>query len=218
MKNLLIVIIVAINGLLFSQEQSETISFSNYEFGFLGGINLTTNSDIGSSFIFEGKTNLSSHLNLKLSVGYSKLYFSDTYNIKTYDFVSINNIEKYFAISYDVIKKEYQIIPLSIGLQHFFNQNILSSYYLIEFGYNLIDPNIIKSQTSPIGEFDSFDQLPNDYKNKHEEILPNGSYSIGFGLGITYKLSSIFYLDLRYLYKTDSEKINNHQILIGFNF
>lgn len=218
MKNVFFLLIVVLNSLLFSQEQRKTTFFSSPEFGFYCGINFITILDIWGSFYFEGKTNLSSHLNLKLSVGYSKSYSSDTYNVKTYDFVSINNIEKYFAISYDVIKKEYQIIPISFGLQYSFNRNIFTSYTLVEFGYNLIDPNIHKSQSKPIGKYDSYDELPNGYKNEHIEILPNGSYSIGLGIGTMYRLSSVFNLDIRYLYKIDSEIINTHQLLIGFSF
>ncbi|MCC7004604.1 hypothetical protein IT397_01665 [Candidatus Nomurabacteria bacterium] len=218
MKNLLLLFIVLLHSHLFSQVQEKKTFFSSSEFGIYGGINFITRSDIGNSFLFEGKTNFSSHLKLKLSVGYSKIYSSDNYNVKTFDYVSINGVEKYYAISYDVIKKEYQFIPISLGIQHTFLKNIFSPYTVFEFGYNLIDPNIHKLQFQPIGEYNSYDDLPNDYKNSHVEILPNSSYTIGLGGGTTYKLSSSINFDIRYLYRIDNEKINFHQLIFGFLF
>jgi hypothetical protein len=177
MKNLILLLVVLLNSDLFSQSQEKKTFFSSSEFGIYGGINFINISDISSSFLFEGKTNISSHIKLKLSLGYYKVYSSANYNVKTFDFVSINNIEKYYAISYDVIKKEYQFIPVSFGLQYTFFQNIFPFYIFFEFGYNLIDPNIHKLQFQPIGEYNSYADLPNDYNKTYIEILPNSSYS-----------------------------------------
>jgi hypothetical protein len=210
--------LLVLNYVLFSQNEKEECLASSTNFGLLGGINISSTSNIGKSFSFEWKIYLSQEFSLKLSAGYYTTSVSDRYYVKTFDFVSINNIEKYYAIFYEVYAKEYQIIPLAVGIQYFLRKSIFSPYTLVEFGYNLIDPKINESQHMLIGEYNVFNELPNDYKNKHTEILPNNSYTLGLGIGTTYKISSTIDLDFRYLFKIDSEKINNHQILIGICF
>ena len=117
MKYFLILFLFSLNS-IFAQHQNNPSIFSTSEFGLYGGVNFSAFSDIGSSFLFEGRTNLSSKFNLKASIGYTKTYNPNSYNVKTNDFSNIDNIKKYYAVSYKVLKTQYQIIPFSLGVQY----------------------------------------------------------------------------------------------------
>lgn len=124
----LFVIFLSANS-LFAQETSSRI-FSLFETGLYGGINFSTLSNSGTSFLLEGKTNLSSNLNAKLSIGYSKSYLLDSYQVKSYSSTSIQNVQKYQTRSYDVNKTRYSIIPITLGLEYIFHHDIFSPYFL----------------------------------------------------------------------------------------
>lgn len=218
MKITSVIIVIILSYVAFPQNEKEETLGSSKKFGLLGGINFSSTSDIGKTFLFEWKMRLSTEFRLKLSAGYYTISVSNNYDVKTFNFVSIDGIEKYSAIYYEVYRKKYQIIPLAIGIQYSLIQSIFSPYSFVDLGYNLIDPDIDESQHILIGAYNLFNELPEDYKIKHSETLPNSSYTIGLGIGVTYKISSIINLDLRYLFKIDSERINNHQILLGLCF
>lgn len=207
----LFVIFLSANS-LFAQETSSRI-FSSFETGLYSGINFSTLSSSGSSFILEGKTNLSANLNAKLSIGYSKSYLLDSYHVKSYSFIG-----KYQIYSYDVIKEEYNIIPITLGLEYIFHHDIFSPYFLLELGYNNYTTSFYTSTWIINGNYDSFDQIPSEYKNKLEGTTKNDSYRLGLGIGTKYQILPAINLDVRYLYQFNKVIINTHQLLVGFNY
>lgn len=201
---------------LFAQETCSRI-FSSFETGLYGGINFSTLSSSGTSFILEGKTNLSANLNAKLSIGYSKSYLLDSYQVRTYSLTSIYNIQKYQTLSYDVNKTEYSIIPITLGLQYIFHHDIFSPYCLLEIGYNNYTTSFYTSNWTA-GIYDSYDQIPSEYKSKPEGTAKSDSYRLGFGIGAKYQILPAINLDVRYLYQFNKVIINTQQLLVGFNY
>ncbi|HED08878.1 MAG TPA: hypothetical protein ENI57_12220 [Ignavibacteria bacterium] len=220
MKKLVILFLAISFSNTLSQESGKPGIFSTFNFEALGGINFTTLQYIGPSLIIEGKTNLSSNLNIKFSLGYSTTFKKDQTNVKTFSFISINNIDKYQTSAYTIEKIEYDIIPISVGIEYFFMRGKFSPYSFLEMGYNSYS---IKIHTSGIhyniaGSYNSFNELPADYKNKPPAISDAESYRIAIGIGTNYKLSSSISLDLRYSFQYNKSLVNTHRILVGISF
>jgi hypothetical protein len=204
-------VIILLANLLFAQESSSKI-FSSFETGLYGGLNFSTLSSSGPSFIIEGKTNLSANLNAKLSIGYSKLYLPDSYPVRTY---WQNSNQKYQTISYDVTKTEYSIIPITLGIEYILNHDTFSPYCLFELGYNSYTTTIHSSAWSVVN-YDSYAQIPSEYKTQQNNPSEDNSYKLDLGFGLKYKLSRPISIDVRYLYQFNKVLNNANQILVGF--
>jgi len=218
MKILFVLFVIVFNHISFSQEIEKSTMFSNFELGLLAGINFSTLT--GTSVILEGKTNLTSNLNIKLSFGYSTINKKEGYNVKTNGFISFDDVEQYATHSYTVDKILYDVFPISLGFEYVFLRDKFSPYGIIEVGYNYYtyhteESNII---TGGAGYYNSFDELPSEYKNKPPVISEDESYRVALGIGTNYKLSSVINLDIRYLYQFNKALINTNQILVGINF
>lgn len=215
MKKLIFLFIV-FNISLFSQEVDKSKMFSNSHLGFLGGINFSTLT--GSSIIIEGKTNLSSKLNLKLSVGYSTINKKEGYNVKTYRFINREGFPHYEILSYKVNELNYDVFPISFGLEYFFFQGNFLPYCSFEFGYNFYSFHIKESNHLTSGWTNTYDELPDEHKNLPPIISEEDSYRIAVGIGFHYKLSPVINLDIRYLYQFNTNILDTNQILAGINF
>ena len=216
MKNILRIFLIVSNSLIFAQVTGKPACFSSSEFGVYGGMNFNTLTHIYGSVFFEARTNLSSNINLKASAGYNQIYSFEQYTVNTYKYVHIDDYRKYKSIIYNVLKTKYEVIPFSVGAQFVLNNNVTTYYTFFDVTYNLIDPLTFQSSETSIGEYDSMDDIPNEFKETR--ILPNNSYGFSIGVGAMYQLFSSLNLDIRYLYKYDSEIIDTHQLLIGFVF
>lgn len=212
----LIIIITSINS--FCQNADNTKSFSYIEIGALAGVNFSTL--MGGSAILESKTNLNPNLYVKLSIGYSTLNKKEGYTVDTYRFVSFENYHKYSTYSYDVDEINYDVFPISIGLEYYIIKDKFSPYSLFEIGYNYYSYHTVISngKIGFDGVYDTYDELPNEFKNKPPVIPQDESYRIAFGLGTNYKLSSSINLDFRLVYQFNKSLVNTIQILIGLNF
>jgi opacity protein-like surface antigen len=198
-----------------SAQSVETISpFSTFQLGVLGGINFS--SLVGASIVIEGSTNLTSNTNIKLSLGYSTVNKEEGYKVNTYRYEEYFDI--YRAESYAVDEINYTVVPISLGLEYIFSRNKYSPYALLEIGYNFYTFKITKSNIVSYGTYDSYEELPSEYKNEPPDIPEDESYTIALGLGTNYKISNKFNLDIRYLYQFNISLVNTSQILIGFNF
>lgn len=218
MKKLFVLLLIVFNNISFSQEIEKSTMFSNFDLGFLAGINFSTLT--GASGVVEGKTNLTSNLNIKLSFGYSTIYKKEGYNVKTNGFLSFDDVEQYYTHSYTVDRILYDVFPISLGFEYVFLRDKFSPYGIFEAGYNYYtyhteESNII---TGEAGYYNSFDELPSEYKNKPPVISEDDSYRVALGIGTNYKLSSVINLDIRYLYQFNKALINTNQILVGINF
>jgi len=218
MKNLVVLSFLFFNINLYSQENEQSKVFSNFELGFLGGINFSTLT--GGSLIVEGKSNLTSSLDIKLSIGYSSIFKDDSYNVKTNRFVSFDDYHKYATYSYNVDKIEYDIIPISLGFEYIVLHDNFSPYSIFEIGYNWYATKVhtSKHMQGLDGSYDTFDELPSEYKNDPPVIPEDESYRVALGIGTKYRLNSSINLDIRYLYQFNKSLINTNQILVGINF
>ncbi len=220
MKTIIALSILLLNISSFPQEKKDTKTFSIFNLSLLGGINFSTNTNTGSSIIIEGKTNLTSHLNIKLSLGYSTINKNAGYNVKTYNYVHFDTVKQYQTLSYNVDEILYDVLPVSVGLEYFFSNDIFSPYFLLETGYNYytFHTQISNSKSGYAGTYNTYDELPSEYKNKPPIISEAESFRIALGVGTNYKLSSAINLDIRYVYQYNKSLINNHQFLVGINF
>ena len=217
MKNLIGLFIILFCTNLFSQENDNNRSFSQFKLGILTGINVTKFT--GGSVLIEGKTNLTSHINMKVMAGYSKIYKKEGYNVKGYTFIDINNFHKYVTGSYNVDRINYDVFPVAISFEYFIMKDRLSPYIISEVGYNYYTFHIEESDIiSGIGNYDTYDEIPAEYKNKPPKISDEASYLFGLGIGANYKLGPAINLDIRYLYQFNKNIVNTNQILVGINF
>lgn len=215
MKRVIFLLVIAISSVAFSQEAQNSSSFSNFHLDFLGGVNIS--NSIGTVFLVEGKSNITSNLNAKFSVGYSIVYKHEGYQVNTYQFSSFFN--QFSTYSYNLDRIRYSIIPISFGLEYIFYRSKFIPYSVAEVGYNFYEhkEEISNGKVGFDGKFNSYDELPSIYKNK-PFISEDTSYRIAFGLGVIYDLTSPIGLDLRYIYQFNSSLVNTNQILLGIVF
>ena len=131
MKTLVILLVALFSVCSFAQEVNKSSIFSNTKFGVLAGVNYSNLA--GGSVVIEGKTNLTSNLNIKLSAGYSTINKKEGYNVKTYGPVVVNNVTTYQISSYNVDKILYDVFPVSVGFEYVFLQNNFSPYGIVEY-------------------------------------------------------------------------------------
>lgn len=213
-KYLYFIVIIFIANVINSQ--NHTSSSQNTEFGIYGGLSFISVKDGWGAFQFEGKIPISSNVYLKTSFGYTQLKSNNKYKVNSYTYSVLETQGPYKALHYEVFKIEYQVIPLSIGLQINLNRKSFLPYILAEIGYNFIDPVVSKSQIEIVGNYNAYYELPNEFQNI--DIIPKGSYKFGIGFGFIYPISDNFNLDIRYFNQIDTEIINSQQILVGIEF
>lgn len=216
MKKILFVLLFISINVLKAQENKP---FSNFDIGFYGGINFYNTDNIRGDFLVEIKTNLISSLKLKASTGYFRTIQPYSYTVRKYsEYPSIDTIPIFFAGKYNLVSKNYDIFPLTLGIQYNFNQIIFSPYLSIDVVYNFINASI---ETSPpeVWSYYSIDEIPAEFKeNQKKEELPDNSYGIILGTGTSYHISSKLNLDIRYLFKYDNKIINTHHFIVGIYF
>ena len=215
-KSFILLLVLSAN-ILYAQENDKPAPFSIFEVGVYGGINFETTSEIGGVFFLEGKTNIISNLNLKLSLGYYKSIMPVNYTVKTSGETTIDSVTYYSAGAYDVTKKTYDVFPFSLGLQYVFKSKIISPYLIFDASYNIISGKIVRTG-GYVWSYLSYDDVPDEFKNEHTEIMPDNSFGLAIGFGGIYYISKNINLDLRYYYKFDSEIIDTHNIVAGISF
>src|ERR1035437_3382181 len=162
--------------------------FSTLKLGALSGVNFSTLS--GGSVLIEGKANLTPNLNLTLSLGYSTTNKKVGYNVNTYQHIQFDNFNEYETESYTVNEINYDVFPVSLGLEYFFQRDVFSPYTLFEVGYNGVQLHQVRSggNIGEAGSYSTFDQLPSAYKAEASLISNKNPYRIAVGIGTTYKL------------------------------
>jgi opacity protein-like surface antigen len=220
MKSLVIIIWTIFSISSFTQPDCPSSAFSNFQLGFLGGINFS--SLAGASLLIEGTTNLTSQTNLILSAGYSTINKKEGYSVNTFNNIQYIDIYQqeinfYTVGSYTVEEINYNVAPVSLGLQYIFSNGLYSPYALVEVGYNFYSFKTTKSNVVSFGQYDTYEELPEKYKNEAPDIPNDDSYTIALGLGTTYRLSSSFFLDIRYVFQYNANLVNTNQILLGIH-
>ncbi|MCB9211271.1 MAG: hypothetical protein H6609_18030 [Ignavibacteriales bacterium] len=211
-KIIFISIIFLFANEIFAQNYQDKINLYPFGFGLLGGIN--TSSFISTSFIIEGRLNLIPNLNSKMSIGYSTLY-KNGYHVNTNYYSDFEN--RYGTVAYDIDRFRYSTIPISLGLEYIFTRQKFTPYTTFDVGYNFYEYKTeeINYFVGKDGYYDSFNQLPELYKNQPPKIVKDQSYRFAIGVGTLYKLGSTIFLDIRYAYQINTNLVNTHQFLIG---
>jgi len=218
MKKILLILSFISVGVLEAQEVKP---FSNFDIGFYGGINFYNTDNIRGDFLVELKTNLISSFKLKASTGYYRTIqpYSYTVTVRKYsENTFIDTVPRFFATKYNLVSKNYNIFPLTLGIQYNFVHSIFSPYISIDAVYNFINTSI---ETSPpeVWSYNSIDEIPAEFKgDQKKEELPDNSYGIILGAGTSYHISSKLNLDFRYMFKYDSKIVNTHHFIVGIYF
>ncbi len=217
MKVLLALFFVLSFNFVNAQTKINEHPFSTFTFGAYGGINFVNTSDIGGNMLFEIKANLISNLNMQLSAGYDRSIEPINKNVKTYSSIPLDSVPRYYASSYNILRKNYDVFPISVGLQYVMKSKNITPYLMANFNYNIVE---VKSDISSIGtwSYRTFEEIPSEFRTKFVETYPNNYYGFAVGIGAGYNLSKSVNLDLRYLYKINNETINTHNLLFGIYF
>jgi opacity protein-like surface antigen len=202
---------------VFSQEIENSNHFNRFELAFLLGINIS--KPTGSAFLAEMKTDIASNINAKFSIGYSLIYKSEGYEVKTFQFASFSNLAQtisyYSTYSYNLDRIRYSVIPISLGIEYFFHRDDFAPYCVVEAGYNFYEhKEEISNVRVGFKESSTIEGLPQEYQHQHI-ISENSSYKLALGAGINLNLTHSVDLDIRYLYQYNSSLVNTSQILIG---
>jgi len=223
MKKIIALSLLLLGTNMFAQEITPVKMFSAFKVSALAGVNFSSLS--GGSVILEGKINLTSSLNLTLSVGYSKINKKAGYNVNTYRHINflwqgLYETNYYETESYYVHEINYDVFPVSLGFEYYFLHNVFSPYTLFEVGYNGVESHQVRSggNIGVGGQYNSFDQLPSAYKSIAPAFTHKNPYRIAVGVGTNYQLTPFVSLDLRYLFQYNHSIENSNQILVGIVF
>lgn len=212
----IIVLVTLLTSIVFSQENNRAKSFSNFNFGVYGGVNFESISEIGGAFYIEEKSNLTSNLNLKLSLGYYRTIESTNFTVLSIRESTIDSFTHYSTTASNVSKIIYDLIPISLGFQYVFRNPTFSPYIALDGSYNFIDYKTVRKTYTR--SYSTYEDIPDEFKNYMPNSYPNNSFGIALGFGALYKIKQNLEIDFRYLFKYDNEIINSHQILMGLNF
>ncbi|MDP3442484.1 MAG: outer membrane beta-barrel protein [Ignavibacteria bacterium] len=219
MKKLFVLFILLMFGKLVAQDLELQSMFSKVYFGVLGGTSFKTLPTAGTSISFEVKSNITTSINAKISLGYSTLYDDNSYEIKSYRFVSFDNYSKYHTKLFAVDRVKYTIIPVTLGAEYFITKTKISPFALFEVGYNF-SSSVAEGMTYDgiAGAFDTIGEIPTEYRNTAPALDDGSSFSIGVGVGARYMLTDRMGLNIRYIYRYNDSIVNNNQLLIGLTF
>ena len=218
MKNLFVLLILSTINLA-AQDFENRSMFSNFYFSVLGGTNFNTLPTAGAAIQFEVKSNISSKINTKVSIGYSVLYDDNYYEVKSYRFVSFDDYAKYHTRLLKVDRVKYRSIPIAIGAEYIFLKNRLSPFAVFELGYNYSTSTTEGTAYEGIaGYYDTVNEIPEEYRKPAPALNDGSSFSMGIGLGFKYMLTERMDLNIRYVYHYNESIINNNQVLVGLTF
>jgi hypothetical protein len=217
MRRNFIFFLVLLSTSILAQQADRSVPFSKFHFGIYGGPNFTFPLEMGYLFQLEVRTNISSRMNVKASIGFSSIYENKDKYITTYYSFTNNNTEYYQPLSYKIDKYEYAVVPVSLGVEYSLMEGEYSPYLICEGGYNIYTVEVNKSGLIAAGVLYSYEQLPAPYRNKPPQVPDDTSFRIGLGIGTRIGITKGINLELRYLYNINTSLINCHQILAGIS-
>jgi hypothetical protein len=150
-------------------------------------------------------------------LGYTLLSDEKNINVKTNYPIHFGDVGKYQTCFYNIEKYQYQIIPISCGLEYLFGGEKFRPCISFEAGFNSFSTNVI---TGPkyygiAGTYDSVEQIPSDYTAKPPAVFKGNSLRLAFGIGLEYKVFKDLTFISRYYYQVNTSLRNNHIILLG---
>lgn len=218
MKIKLMLLLFLMASILYPQEPPSQNMFSQIRLSFLGGANFSTIPKVGGSLQFGAKANLTSGLDLIVSSGYFALFEKKEYTIKSYSAFNIDDTKGYQLQTYSIDQLEHAIIPVNLGIEYTMNKNKISPFGILEVGYNFYgsEENVNKSFSGQT--YQDINEIPNEYLNGAPTVVEGSGYNLSAGVGVKFIMSSVFHLDIRYVYRYNETIINNNQFLIGLTF
>jgi hypothetical protein len=217
MKKLILITAILFTITIKAQNSENSIPPGRYEFGALGGFNTSAMQSPNYSLLFEGRYKITENLAAKLSIGFSGTSRDEGYNIKTFKYFNYDDLKEYRALSYNLEKREYRIIPVTIGLEYRMNFEKVSPYCSFDFGANTYRITPVTGPYHTVGTYNTFIEIPEDYQREVFPTYGGISYRIGLGMGIRYSIARSLNLDLRYLYQVNTSLVNCHSLLLGIN-
>ncbi len=219
MKALFLLAVSLITVNVSAQELQNESSFSKVYFGILGGTNFNTLPTAGTAINIEVKTNLTSKILGKISIGYSTLFNDNSYQVRSSSFVNIDDFSKYVTRLLVVDRIKYTIIPVSIGAEYSWLDKTFTPTTFLEVGYN-ISSSLAEGTTFDgiAGYFDTISEVPEEYKEVAPPLNDGSSFTMGIGVGLKYRLTDRMDLNLRYMYHYNDSIVNNNQLLFGVTF
>ncbi len=198
-----------------AQERAKSL----FEFGVLGGVNFNNIEKPGGSFFIEGRYTLSSNLKLKLSLGYNNLFEGKDLPVKTYIKTNIAGGDKYQVLNYTLEKFNYEIIPISAGIEYLFGEGSNTLYCTAEFGYNSFSAEAVTGLKyyGAGGTFNSLEELPAENRSLPPGYYKGDSYRIAVGGGYRFVIASFLTGDIRYAFQVNTSLVNSHLFLIGIS-
>lgn len=172
--------------------------------------------------LFEGKTNLSEHFSLMFSAGYSFLRVKDGKNY-THTYMEMETSGNIVYVPRKHLKDytDYHVFPVTYGAVYYFTRSYKYPFLIAEGGFNFyiydiqeFDPGIMDQNVY----YNSYDELPDLYKNYKTYFKNNASYRLALGLGYSFNVSSNFGIETRYMYQINDKMHNTNQILVGVVF
>ncbi|MFA3783370.1 hypothetical protein ABRY23_09935 [Melioribacteraceae bacterium 4301-Me] len=218
--SIFILFIAILSSNISAQGTEKQTAFSSFHFEVLIGVNFASFQNLGSSLMIVGKTNATHNLNVNFSIGYSEAYKKDKYNIKSFRYINIDNSGKYQTYTYNREKIEYDIIPISAGVEYIFENVIFSPLFFLDAGYNFYSTKI---HTTPIeynvaGSYDTYNEIPAEYRNLFPPISKDWSYSFKIGIGSKVSITPSIYFEMKYFYQFNRAIPNTNNILLGIVF
>lgn len=208
---------IFLTPILLAQDFESAPAFSKIYFGILGGINFNTLPTAGATISFEIKSNVSSQINAKLSLGYSVLYDDNSYELKYYNFQEFD--AKYHTRLLEVERVQYKIVPVSFGAEYAFLKSKTTPFALFDIGYKF-SSSLTEGVTDDgiAGTYNTIEEIPEDYRNTASPLEDGSSITFGIGAGLKYLLTERMDLNVRYIYHYNESIVNNSQVLIGLTF
>ena len=219
MRKLIFLIIVLFTFNISAQGLINEAIFSKVYFSVLGGTNFNTIPTAGAAINIEIKSNITSNIFGKISIGYSTLYDNNSYETRSYQSLQLNGSIKYSTQYYAVDKVKYTIIPVNIGAEYLILKSNLSPVAFLEVGYNISNSTAEGKLHDGIGGiYNTISEIPEEYRMTAPALNDGSSFTMGVGLGIKYSLTDRTDLNIRYIYHYNDSIINYNQVLFGITF
>ena len=216
MRNRILVIFFLCTVVIAAQS-AEAGNSRRLKFGLLAGVGAQGSQNYGSAFLLEARYPLTDNIGIKFTYGFSNLRRDENYQVKTYYEERVGNVHQYITNLVEIVKHDYAINPVSLGIDYVFTSEIFEPFCFFEGGYNGYRTKVVTGSDQPgIGGIYTSDvDIPAEYKDRM--IKNNDGTSFRFALGTGVKLKSISFCDLeiRYLYEINTSLVNNHLIMVG---
>lgn len=223
MKKLVLGLSLFIAVQLYGQIDVSQPAFSEFKFGFNGGLNFDKSTEMGSNLNVQVQTNIVENLNLFLSLGYASLIDDHGFTDQYYRTINIDDgAPQYQTVLNMVDKVEYHMIPIKLGFIYDISQLSFSNFVpfaLFDIGYCFSNAKAQSVKHNGIaGNYDSVGEVPSPYDKLSSDLKDGSTFLYGLGMGVAYSLTESLDLSISYVYQHNDAIVNNNQLILGVNF